>query len=285
MLGAILALATGAQGQANRTFVSTTGSDTNVSVYCGPTTPCRTFNTALSVTNSGGEVVVLTSGGYGAATITKPVTISAVGVAASITATTGNAITLNTFGNVTISGLRLYGNGLNTNGIVINQAGLLRLRDVTVQNFATGLSVPNGAQVAIYDSRFSENLDGLDGLGGDVHVQNTSFEHNYGNGIFQNSGTIVVADSNADHNDTGIESIGGILSLVRDEIVLNGTGLYVTRTGIVSLTVQILSCLIAQNSADAYVVNESNILSGSNPGTSAIIGTTSGPVAPAVTLQ
>src|SRR6185503_20380156 len=54
-----------------RAFVSAqTGSDSNP---CTPTAPCRTFNKALTTIISGGEVVVLTSGGYGPATVTDAV--------------------------------------------------------------------------------------------------------------------------------------------------------------------------------------------------------------------
>jgi hypothetical protein len=47
--------ATASIAQNNRTFISGDGSDTNP---CSLTLPCRTFGQAISVTNSGGEVVV-----------------------------------------------------------------------------------------------------------------------------------------------------------------------------------------------------------------------------------
>ena len=79
ILIAFIAFSFPVQAAANRTFVSTGGSDSNTSLNCGATTPCRTFGAALSATNSGGEIVVLTSGGYGPATIRQAVTITAVG--------------------------------------------------------------------------------------------------------------------------------------------------------------------------------------------------------------
>ena len=50
-----------AQAQNNRSFVATTGDDTN---NCSASAYCRTFGRALAVTNSGGEIVVVNSGGY-----------------------------------------------------------------------------------------------------------------------------------------------------------------------------------------------------------------------------
>ncbi len=59
---------------AQRTFVSTAGFDTN---DCSLTAPCRGFAKALTVTDVGGEIVVLDSGGYGAVAIGQPVSIIA----------------------------------------------------------------------------------------------------------------------------------------------------------------------------------------------------------------
>src|ERR1035438_5253486 len=92
-----LILSVSACAGATRTFVSTIGNDANTSANCSPSAPCRTLSAALSVTYPGGEIVVLTSGGYGPATITQSVVITAIGVDASITQAdpVGAAITIN----------------------------------------------------------------------------------------------------------------------------------------------------------------------------------------------
>ena len=69
--------------QATRTWVSGLGDDANP---CSRTAPCKTFAGAISKTAPGGEISVLDPGGYGAVTITKPITISGVGEQASIVA-------------------------------------------------------------------------------------------------------------------------------------------------------------------------------------------------------
>src|SRR6266571_6657569 len=79
---------------AQRTFVSAaTGNDANP---CTRTAPCRNFAAAIAQTQSGGEVVVLDSGGYGTVTITQAVSLVApAGVYAGISVFSGTGITVN----------------------------------------------------------------------------------------------------------------------------------------------------------------------------------------------
>ena len=89
-----------------RTFVSAQhGDDANA---CSPTSPCRTFAHALSLTAAGGEVIALDSGGYGAFTISQAVSIIAPqGVYAGITVFSGDGIGITAGGTdvVTLRGL------------------------------------------------------------------------------------------------------------------------------------------------------------------------------------
>jgi len=57
---------------ASRTFVSVTGTDTG---SCPTAEPCRTFAYALTQTAPSGEIIVLSSGGYGTVTINQAVSI------------------------------------------------------------------------------------------------------------------------------------------------------------------------------------------------------------------
>lgn len=149
--------------QNNRSFVSTLGSDTN---NCTASATCRTLTRALALTNSGGEIIVVDSGGYGAATITQPVIISANGIVASITQPDSgqNALTINTPGNVTISGLSLYGRGGN-DGILVQDVSFLRLFNMTIEGFSNDgvefAPATSFANLAIYDSKTSFNGNGL----------------------------------------------------------------------------------------------------------------------------
>src|SRR5437667_12567578 len=112
-----------AYGQTQRTFVSAhSGSDANP---CGPTAPCRSFGAAMALTLSGGEIIVLDSGGYGAVTIDKSVSIiSPAGVYAGVSAFSGNAITIDTPSlTVVLEGLTLNGLG-GIIGIALPAAGV-----------------------------------------------------------------------------------------------------------------------------------------------------------------
>ena len=59
-----------------RTHVSAAfGNDANTATNCTAAAPCRFFQAAMTVTDTNGEVVVLDSGGYGAVTITKSLSL------------------------------------------------------------------------------------------------------------------------------------------------------------------------------------------------------------------
>src|SRR5713226_626696 len=67
-----LTLASTAQAQAPRTWVSGVGDDVNP---CSRTAPCKTFAGAISKTAKDGEIDCLDPGGFGSVTITKSITI------------------------------------------------------------------------------------------------------------------------------------------------------------------------------------------------------------------
>jgi hypothetical protein len=144
---AVLALPVTALAQANRTWVSGTGSDANP---CSRMAPCLTWAGALPKTASGGEIDALDSGGFGAVTITKPITLSATGVTAGVLAAGTNGIVINTAGDtapgdpdrdvVTLRGLDFNGLGLASpnaglNGVLIQHAGTVRLEDDEIYGF------------------------------------------------------------------------------------------------------------------------------------------------------
>ena len=110
-----LTFASLAQAQIQRTFVSTAGTDAG---NCVPSAPCRTFNYALTQTASGGEVIAMTTGGYGPMTITQSVSIiSPDGIYAGITASSGDAVTINAPGEVVVlRGLNINRQGTGSMG-------------------------------------------------------------------------------------------------------------------------------------------------------------------------
>lgn len=112
-VAAMIAAVPPAYAQATRTWVSGIGDDANP---CSRTAPCKTFAGAISRTAAGGEIDVLTPGGFGTVTITKSITID------------GNTM----FGAILASG---------TTGIIVNAAGI----QVTLRNLSiNGAGAPTG---------------------------------------------------------------------------------------------------------------------------------------------
>lgn len=257
----VLLFASNAAAQNNRSFVATTGNDAN---NCSASAFCRTFGRALAVTNAGGEIIVVDSGGYGPATITQPVTISANGIVASITqATAGqNALTINSVGNVTISGLSLHGQGAGNDGILVESVGFLRLYNMTIEDFKNdGVQFPAVGFLAIYDSKISSN--GANGLatGSGTYVHNTSFDGNVNAGVFASGGGQDITDAHATANGVGFQSSGGFMVLLGAHIFGNGTGLKVSGGGIL-----FMYSLVTGNGTACSV--SSGVLNGTSPATS-----------------
>ena len=232
------------------------------------------------------EIVVLTSGGYGPATISQPVVITAIGIDASISVTTsgGNGITINTPGNVTLIGLNLHGEGMGNDGILVQQVTFLRLFNVLIENFQmNGVDFEVSGNLAIYNSEMNDNIvDGLEvnNASANVYVENSSFDNNsVGAGV--GSGQLAIADSFATNNGSGFVSTGATLTLLNDRAAFNGTGLKVSGGG----TLVFANCLIAGNTT-AYSI-ASGSMAGTNPGTSLIAPGqgTAGTLATPITLQ
>jgi hypothetical protein len=156
-------LGSSAFGQDGRTFVSGTGSDSNT---CGPTTPCRTVAHALSMTNAGGEVIVLDSAGYGTFSISQAVSIiAAPGVYAGIAVTSGDGIVaFPGSGTVILRGLTVNNDGSSGDGIVYSGSGVLHVEDCVVNGFngSSGVGILNeGGALELKDSIVRGNTQGV----------------------------------------------------------------------------------------------------------------------------
>jgi hypothetical protein len=130
-----------------RTFVLGTG--TTDAGACTLTEPCRTFAYALTQTSPSGEIIVLGSGGYGALTINKAVSIINTSNFAGVTVASGNGITISagTTDAVTLRGLTIDGGGVGANGIVYNSGASLTIDQCNVMNFVGSGS--NGSGILI----------------------------------------------------------------------------------------------------------------------------------------
>lgn len=138
----VTSLSTALYAQNTRSAVSITGTD---AATCTVPDPCRTFGVALSRTNAGGEIIAVTSGGYGPFTIDRAVTVAAApGVYAAIALNgLGSCIDVNpgAGAKVVIRGLALYGFGVAQFGIRMEGSG----EEIHVENcLIDGIGNGNG---------------------------------------------------------------------------------------------------------------------------------------------
>jgi hypothetical protein len=165
IIGTLIALSAFAAADASavgqRTFVSGTGQDSNVSSGCQATLPCRSFAVALSVTNAKGEIVVLDSAGYGAVTIAQDVTIQVPsGVYAGVAVTAGDGVVVNGASTkAVLRGLTINGQGGGGRGILVNGADTVRIEGCTITNMTSdGIqSIGAGTHLHVYDSLITNN--------------------------------------------------------------------------------------------------------------------------------
>ncbi len=154
-VSALALLATGAYGQATRTWVSGVGDDANP---CSRTAPCKTFAGAISKTAAGGEIDALDPGGFGAVTITKSITIDGSPYTAGVLVTGGvSGIVINAGASdvVTLRGISFDGvGGQGLKGISVLQAGRVVVDHCQIFGFSPrAISVePNANPVEVFIS-------------------------------------------------------------------------------------------------------------------------------------
>lgn len=203
-----------AQAQATRTWVSGVGDDANP---CSRTAPCKTFAGAISKTASAGEINVLDPGGFGAVTITKPITIRSDSVQAGITVSGTNGIVVSNpnGGQVILDGLDFEGLGSGLNGVSIVQGASVYIVRCRIHNFTqNGVSMTSStaaARVFIKDSIITQNGVAATANTGGVNVQ--------GNGV-SNFATILdtVIDSNANYS-LQVSGAGNVAGVSRSFLV------------------------------------------------------------------
>ena len=169
---------TAAQAQATRTWVSGVGDDANP---CSRTAPCKTFAGAISKTAKNGEINCLDSGGFGAVTITKSITIKAVGVIGGILSAGTNGIIVNITDPtdvrkaVVIEGLDIDGAGTGLNGISISAGSKVFVINTTIRGCTqNGINMTSTGCRLFVDKSYIQNC-GQSGAGfGGLNVAGTS---------------------------------------------------------------------------------------------------------------
>ena len=206
-----------ASAQATRTWVSGVGDDANP---CSRTAPCKTFAGAISKTATSGEINCLDSGGFGAVTIVKSITILCNGVVGGVLASGVNGVIVNApaGSSVVLDGLDIDGVGTGLSGVRVIGTGRLTIRNTVIRNFTVaGVNMigTQGARVFMDNVTVIKSTIGLNVAGSAAGVQNFAvvrdsvFESNQTQGTVADNGAFVLFDSSS---ITGSPSSGSILN-------------------------------------------------------------------------
>src|SRR5262245_21535880 len=215
---ALFIVASVANAQATRTWVSGVGNDANP---CSRTAPCKTFAGAISKTADGGEISVLDPGGFGAVTITKGITLNGEGTLAGVlnAGTNGIVVTIGAVSNKTV-----YLYGLSINGA---QSGLDGIRITAVGT--------NGVVVVEKCWVYGQSGDGLEvnaTANVFLKVNNTTFEDEAGDcmRLHTTAGQVLATITNSRLQDcaNGLEGNSNVRGTVANTVLSNGTNGVIT---------------------------------------------------------
>src|SRR5438105_10415177 len=207
-------MATSLFAQNNRSAVSLTGND---AATCQVPDPCRTFDVAISKTNAGGEVIVLSSAGYGPFTVNKSISIiSPPAYHAAMAPTSGDAITVNVDNAlVVLRGLTLNGslggnNGITFTGQTASPSNTrLYVENCVISGFSgNGVNFVRDGTLFISELIARENgtaifVDGSTGYRSSATIDHALMERNTGYGLLVENAAVGIANSVAASNNYG----------------------------------------------------------------------------------
>jgi hypothetical protein len=214
-----------------RVFASVTGLDTNDCSNIA--TPCRTLNAAIGQVATDGEVIVIKSGSYAGATITKGVKLNA---AAGVVAFSGQPITVNApAATVVIRGLTLKAVTPGTGtGILVQAAGAVFVENSVVDGWAIGIQQA-APEAFIKESIFRNNDTGFYATAGKTTIDDSRFTNN-NVGIASDIATVAVRGSTVSGNTTGIyDDSSSVMTVEKCQIANNGTGIKLPITSMSTL--------------------------------------------------
>ena len=233
--GVVLAAPGSAYAQVARVFVSVNGNDVNICSNIA--TPCRTLGGGVSQVDPHGEVIVIDSGSYAGATITKSVKID---VAAGAVAFSGLPITVNPgAGNVVVlRGLTLKAATVGSGTGIAHQSGSLFVENTVVDGWSTGLISTGAPERLFIKGSVFRNQSGDAMLTGatSTTIEGSFFEGNSGTGVYAYA-VVRISNSVLSNNDVaGIVSAGGDVTVQRCEINGSGFGAHVQGAGILRVS-------------------------------------------------
>lgn len=229
-----LAINSGANAQACRTWVSGTGDDVNP---CSRTAPCKTFAGAISKTAAGGEIDAQDPGGFGAVTITKSITIDCTDNLGGILITSGSAVTVAVGASDVVLLRNLDINGVNadsTQGILFSSGGTLILEDCRIYGVHNGihLTAPGGklivrnSEITCDNNAFSTGVlvEPTNGIAA-VSLSNVTIKDTTTAAVTANGGVVDVYSALiTDNSGFGIlGSSSAVINCIGNVLISNGT--------------------------------------------------------------
>jgi hypothetical protein len=206
-----------------RSYLSLTGSDANP---CTLQAPCRLLPAALAAVNDGGEIWMLDSANYNTApvSITKSVKILAIpGQMGSVVGSSGDAIVINTSGDVTLRNLQVLNFNAGVNGVNIQNAGAVHIEKTSIDGFRSDagscirLDSPNTVRLYVDDSFLRQCRNGVFANGAatanrtSVLIDNTRIERGFNqastvsNGVWmQGAVDVTLRNSTISRMDAGV---------------------------------------------------------------------------------
>ena len=203
-----------------RIFVSGLGNDANPGTR---EQPKRTFASALTVTDAGGEIVVLDSAGFASSTLTINKSINIIappGLYAGVRVASGPAIKVAAGVNdiVVLRGLSISGaGGGGGTGINMTSAGKVHIENCVISGFRSsnplvpshGIVCAGAGKIFIKDTIARENFNGIYATAGMLSLDRVRIEGNQQNGLLIGAGVkAVIGHSVASGNFSGLVAEG-----------------------------------------------------------------------------
>src|SRR5438034_3663318 len=191
---------------AARVFLSGTGVDS--SDCSDAASPCRSLQYSIDQAAVGAEVVIVSSGGYGGATITKSIAVNApTGVIAFV----GRTITVDiaSTDTVTLRGLSMNGAVFgDANGIEVNGGGTLNVENTVISSFSSSgiVDYATGVKLWVHNCDVRKNAFGIyvQNAGTSAVIEYSRAIENSSYGFYAtNSANVVVRNSVAEENPIG----------------------------------------------------------------------------------
>jgi len=254
-----LMVASMAQAQATRTWVSGVGDDVNP---CSRTAPCKTYAGAISKTATNGEISTLDPGGFGAVTITKSITIEGTqgqGYGSILhSGTTGVSIAYDSFSAVspeTNKTVRLRNLNINGSGGSGGNAAS-GLRGIRISGGAASANSEVFVEDCVLDGAQGNPGRGIEDArtgGGFLSISRTTVRNTAGSGLSTVTTTgglkIVINDSQFFNCANGIAVGTNVkLSIFNSNVSGNtGAGLFVEQIGGGSAEINVDHCIVTHN--------------------------------------